>query len=53
MYIHLEVDEYKPSKLEDFYKRQQGNFSLKRMIPPRCDIKYYFSTDGMFNIIYA
>lgn len=36
-----------------FFIIKKGCFYLNRMVPPRSNIKYYFSTDGSSNILIA
>ncbi|EGR30607.1 leucine rich repeat protein, partial [Ichthyophthirius multifiliis] len=44
IYIHIEVDEYKAAKMN----KGDGFFFLKKMIPSKCLIKFFFTFDGLF-----
>ncbi|EGR31090.1 leucine rich repeat protein [Ichthyophthirius multifiliis] len=43
LYLHLEIDYFKPSLMLKELKNE--HFSIKRMVPPLQQIKYYFSSD--------
>lgn len=50
LFIHLEIDHYHPCKMQDI---RQDHFLIKRMVPPRSKIKYYFTTDSVSSIYVA
>lgn len=45
IYLHLEIDGYSAIKMND-ENSNIGYFFLVRMIPPQCQIRYFFSLDG-------
>ncbi|KAL4450444.1 hypothetical protein ABPG74_019342, partial [Tetrahymena malaccensis] len=49
IYLHLEIDGYTALRMND-ESSNYGYFFLVRMVPPKCQIRYFFSLDGMTNI---